>query len=49
VPVAGVVPGVYVYRVQVDGADSPLTFDDNPASEAFGQFDGPSVEILGIS
>jgi hypothetical protein len=36
--VTGVKPGVYLVRVQVDGADSPLT-------SVSGQFDGPLVTI----
>jgi hypothetical protein len=47
VPVSGVVPGAYLYRLQVDGAESPLSVDGDPASETFGRFDGPSVQIGG--
>lgn len=47
VPVAGVVPGVYLCRLQVDGAESPLIFDTDPESATFGQFNGPTVEITG--
>src|SRR5215208_4057638 len=36
VPISGVEPGTYLVRVQVDGAESPLGFD-----EATGQFDSP--------
>lgn len=39
VPVAGVRPGAYLMRVQVDGAESPLGVD------AAGQFDSPQVTI----
>jgi hypothetical protein len=41
-PIAGVVPGTYLVRVQVDGADSPLeqnADNDNPA------YIGPTVTI----
>jgi hypothetical protein len=38
-PIAGVKPGPYLVRVQVDGADSPLTFDGT------GKFVGPLVTI----
>jgi hypothetical protein len=39
VPVSGVVPGTYLARVQVDGAESPLGLD------ALGRFDSPQVTI----
>lgn len=40
VPISGVEPGTYVVRVQVDGAESPLGFD-----EATGQYDSPQVTL----
>ncbi|MDQ3929214.1 MAG: DUF4255 domain-containing protein [Chloroflexota bacterium] len=40
VPISGVAPGTYLVRVQVDGAESPLGFD-----EATGQYDSPKVTL----
>jgi Pvc16 N-terminal domain len=40
VPISGVEPGTYLVRVQVDGAESPLGFD-----EATGQYDSPQVTL----
>jgi hypothetical protein len=40
VPISGVEPGTYLVRVQVDGAESPLEFD-----EATGQYDSPQVTL----
>ncbi len=40
IPVSGIVPGEYLVRVQVDGAESPLKRD--PAT---GRFIGPTVEV----
>jgi hypothetical protein len=40
VPIGGVEPGTYLVRVQVDGAESPLGFD-----EATGQYDSPQVTL----
>jgi len=40
VPISGVEPGTYLVRVQVDGAESPLGFD-----EATGQYDSPRVTL----
>lgn len=39
VPYSGVAPGNYLVRLQVDGAQSPLTTDSN------GVFDGPQVTL----
>jgi hypothetical protein len=40
VPIGGVASGTYLARVQVDGAESPLGFD-----EAVGRYDSPRVTI----
>jgi hypothetical protein len=40
VPISGVAPGTYLVRVQVDGAESPLGFD-----EATGQYDSSQVTL----
>lgn len=37
IPTSGVAPGTYLARVQVDGAESPLGFDDS------GRYDSPRV------
>ena len=37
--------GTYFVRVQVDGAESPLTVDTNQASPTFNQYIGPKVTI----
>jgi len=37
--------GVFLLRVQVDGAESPLEVDTNPASPTFNQYIGPKVTI----
>jgi uncharacterized protein DUF4255/IPT/TIG domain-containing protein len=37
--------GTPLLRVQVDGAESSLTVDTNPASPTAGQFNGPTVTI----
>jgi len=45
-PIPATIPaGAYLLRVQVDGADSPLDVDTNPASATFNQFIGPTVTI----
>ncbi|VVB95214.1 Uncharacterised protein [uncultured archaeon] len=43
--VPGVETGDYLIRVQVDGAQSQLAVDTNPASPAFNQYTGPKVTI----
>ncbi|NJD75633.1 MAG: DUF4255 domain-containing protein [Candidatus Methanoperedens sp.] len=43
--VSNVEPGDYLVRVQVDGAQSPLIVDTNPASPTFNQYTGPKVTI----
>ena len=40
VPIAGVEPGSYLVRVQVDGAESPVGFDPGT-----GRFDSPAVTL----
>ena len=40
-----IVPGDYLVRVQVDGAESPLDRDPNTASPTFNQYIGPQVTI----
>jgi len=37
--------GTFLLRVQVDGAESPLEVDTNPASPTFNQYIGPKVTI----
>ncbi len=44
-PVAGVAPGVYLVRLSVDGAASPLVADTTPGSATFGLYMEPAVEI----
>jgi len=45
VAIAGVAAGDYLVRVQIDGAESLLQVDTNPASPTFNQFIGPKVTI----
>jgi hypothetical protein len=45
IPVSGVRARDYLVRVQVDGAESPLTVDTDPDSPTFNQFTGPLVTI----
>ena len=45
IPIAGVAPGQYLVRVQVDGAGSQLTMDTDKNSPTFNQFNGPQVAI----
>jgi len=40
IPISGVLPGTYLVRVQVDGAESPLDFD-----ETTGQYNSPQVTL----
>ncbi|WP_220452358.1 hypothetical protein, partial [Calidithermus roseus] len=42
---SGVEPGDYLVRAQVDGAQSPLTRDLNPASPTFGLYVQPQVNL----
>lgn len=44
-PITGVEPGEYLVRVQVDGAENPLTVDTDPDSPTFNQYIGPKVTI----
>ncbi len=41
VPAARIAAGRYLVRLQVDGAESPLTADTDPASPTFHQWNGP--------
>lgn len=45
IPIAGVPAGTYLVRLRVDGADSILESDDNPASPTYQQFIGPQVVV----
>jgi len=40
IPISGVAPGTYLVRTQVDGAESPLGFNDDT-----GQYDSPRVTL----
>lgn len=44
-PVEGLRAGSYLVRVQVDGAESPLTVDTDPNSPSFNQYIGPQAVI----
>ena len=43
--ISDVAPGDYLVRVQVDGAESPLTQDTEPSSSTFNQYIEPKVTI----
>jgi hypothetical protein len=45
--VSGLAPGRYLVRLQVDGAESPLSVDNDPQSPGFGRYDGPLVDLTG--
>jgi len=45
IPISGVRAGIYLVRVQVDGAESPLIADPNPASPTFNRYIDPKVTI----
>ena len=45
IPISGVAAGEYLVRVQVDGAESPLQAETNPASPTFNQYTAPKVTI----
>ncbi|TVU55256.1 MAG: DUF4255 domain-containing protein [Arthrospira sp. PLM2.Bin9] len=45
IPIREVKPGEYLVRVQIDGAESMLTVDDNPDSPTFEQYIQPKVAI----
>jgi hypothetical protein len=47
IPLSGMVPAVYLVRLQVDGAESPLDVDTDPASPTFGAFTGPAIDLAG--
>jgi hypothetical protein len=44
-PISGVRAGDYLVRVQIDGAESPLTVDTDPNSPTFNRYIGPLVTI----
>jgi hypothetical protein len=46
---AGMTPAVYLVRLQVDGAESPLDVDTDPESPTFGTFIGPAIDLTGGS
>jgi hypothetical protein len=46
---ADVEPAVYLLRVRVDGAESPLAIDDDPASPTVGQYIEPHLDLTGGS
>jgi hypothetical protein len=46
VAVTGVEPGDYLVRLQVDGAESVLTVDEDPASPTFEQYIAPTVSLV---
>lgn len=46
VAVTGVEPGDYLVRLQVDGAESLPTVDENPASPTFEQYVAPTVSLV---
>jgi len=45
IQISDVAPGDYLVRVQVDGAESPLTVDTDPSSSTFNQYIEPKVTI----
>lgn len=45
IPISNVVPGEYLVRLQIDGADSLLGVDSDPNSETFNWFVSPRVII----
>jgi len=45
IPISGVKAAEYLVRMQVDGAESPLAVDTDPASPTFNQYVGPTVPI----
>lgn len=47
IPLSGLVPAIYLVRLQVDGAESPLDVETDPASPAFGSFIGPAIHLTG--
>lgn len=47
IPLSSMIPGVYLVRLQVDGAESPLDVDTDPASPTFGSFIGPAIDLTG--
>jgi hypothetical protein len=49
IPLSGMLPAVYLVRVQVDGAESPLDVDTDPGSPTFGSFTGPAIDLTGAA
>lgn len=47
IPLSGMVPAVYLVRLQVDGTESPLDVDTDPESPTFGSFTGPTLDLTG--
>lgn len=47
IPLSGMIPAVYLVRLQVDGAESPLDVDTDPESPGFGSFSGPTIDLTG--
>ncbi|HEX4963269.1 MAG TPA: Pvc16 family protein [Thermoanaerobaculia bacterium] len=45
IAITGVLPAVYLVRLQVDGAESPLDVDSDPESPTFGTFTGPTIDL----
>ncbi|HYU31534.1 MAG TPA: DUF4255 domain-containing protein [Thermoanaerobaculia bacterium] len=45
IELSDLVPAVYLVRLQVDGAESPLDVDTDPASLTFGTFTGPTIDL----
>jgi hypothetical protein len=45
IQISDVAPGDHLVRVQVDGAESPLTVDTEPSSSTFNQYIEPKVTI----
>jgi hypothetical protein len=37
---------IFLMRLRVDGAESPLEIDPNPNSPTFNQYTGPKLEII---
>jgi len=40
-------PGIYLVRLRVDGAESPLLVDNDRASPTYNQYIGPKIKIVG--
>lgn len=46
VPIQGVKPGEYLLRIQIDGAESLLTIDADPASPTFQWYSAPRIQMV---